>query len=688
LKDSVGQTISAFVNKAFWPLLIALACLFFLAVASSATWGLPIIWNIDERLHRVMPALSEGLNNLPEDITYPSLPLHTMVGTGKILSLFTADEVVILAGVRAVSALLGALVVILTALMTLIAIASRLTALAAAMLVMSSSGLATIAHYAHVDIYLTFFVTLSAFLLLNHVATKKGIWLYLGFFTIGLAASSKYNGISLLLGATLISFLGVDSSRPRDPWQQVAKLAGAYFLAFLGFFVGTPRAILKAGSYLEQLLPFLERQRVYAGPRAIGLVGQWGNTIDGLGLALFALFALATVWALVQAARFIIAKAQHGVAKENGRFILAILLILLAFELPIAFSRFYPIRYMVPAFPLLAVLAAWFLRDLWRYGQRSGSRAGQWAVALITLAIIFFSALRVVSVALQFENDGRLAAAEYLRGAIPPGTRTEHTSYPPQLPRENRVIDNYPLVVFKFEEDITAHTGANLGEAGIESRKPDYLVIDRKTFGRFEDEHVCELNLVECQFFAKLLKGETQYQLMNRFEYRVPPYLPDVRMDFVNVDVLVFERQQEPKGGLGEETWQNSVQAAFGEHIQLLGYSLNSQVENQLAVTLFWKATARMGENYKVFVHCLDADGQVITQDDSIPSAGTAPTEYWATDEIVADEHLLILPDGTNPGQCRLQVGLYLPQTGERLPASSGGLSVPDGVIVIKDFAD
>lgn len=95
-----------------------------------------------------------------------------------------------------------------------------------------------------------------------------------------------------------------------------------------------------------------------------------------------------------------------------------------------------------------------------------------------------------------------------------------------------------------------------------------------------------------------------------------------------------------------------------------------------------------MGENYKVFVHCLDADSQVITQDDSIPAAGAAPTEYWAIGEIVADEHLLVLPDGKNPDQCRLQVGLYLPQTAERLPARSGGLLVPDGAIVIKDFAD
>jgi hypothetical protein len=414
-------------------------------------------------------------------------------------------------------------------------------------------------------------------------------------------------------------------------------------------------------------------------------VGQWGHTLEGLGPGLFLLFALATIWAIFQAVRFSADKIQHQEANRNGRFYVALLLLLFAFELPIAFSRFYPIRYMVPAFPLLAVLSAWMLNDYWRYFQRSGSKRGQWLIVSVTLAIIFFSALRVMSVTLLFENDGRIAAADYLKEVIAPGTRTEHTSYPPQLPREDRIVDNYPLVVFKFAEDIAPHTGANEGEEGLEKRKPEYLVIDRKTSDRFEDEHVCDLNPVECRFFARLLNEDTNYKLIERFEYRVPPYLPQVRMDFVNVDVLLFERQDNFAETQDEIFWRNPLKAEFGENIQLLGYDLSSADQNQLLVTLYWAATGRMGANYKVFVHCLDAHDGLITQHDSIPASGARPTEYWTRDEIVVDKHVLILPEGKNPDDCNLQLGLYLPETAERLPVRVNGSPMPDGIIHLEN---
>ena len=97
MRKSTEQQIISFVNKSYWLLLIALAFIFFLAVAVSVTWGLPAIWNIDERLHRVVPALTAGISTLPEDVTYPTLPFYTMFGVGKLLLPFTAGIVHIMA---------------------------------------------------------------------------------------------------------------------------------------------------------------------------------------------------------------------------------------------------------------------------------------------------------------------------------------------------------------------------------------------------------------------------------------------------------------------------------------------------------------------------------------------------------------------------------------------------------------
>ncbi len=298
------------IDKYFWPMLAAPALVFFLSVAAGAAWGLPAIWHADEVLVEVVPALQGGLDAVTLDVFYPTLPFFTMYATGKVLAQAAAGETAIMAGIRLVSAVLATGVILSSALMTLTAGRSRAAALLAAALVMFSSGFVTIAHHAIVDIYLTFFVSLTALFLLRFVATQKNVWLYLGFVATGLAASSKYNGASLLLAATLIPLLFGTPATRSGALRVAGRMLLAYFLAFFGFFAGTPQAILNAPSYFEQLMPFLERQRVYAGERPIGLVGQWERMIDGLGPLLFALFALATLWTLVQSAKYVRARMK------------------------------------------------------------------------------------------------------------------------------------------------------------------------------------------------------------------------------------------------------------------------------------------------------------------------------------------------------------------------------------------
>ena len=293
------------------------------------------------------------------------------------------------------------------------------------------------------------------------------------------------------------------------------------------------------------------------------------------------------------------------------------------------------------------------------------------------MAVLLFSALRYVSVLLLYANDSRLAASDALEEIISLGSRTEYTLYPPHLPSAERVIDNYPLQVFKFEEDIVPITGWNRGEEGIETRRPDYLVVDRKTYARFEDDHVCRLNPVECAFFSRLLKGETNYELHRKFEYDPPPFLPAVKTDYANIEVLLFERRPETQNER-EAVWQNSLDAQFGRHILLHGFDITQTAENQLAVALFWSTRARLADTYKVFVHCLDENGQILAQSDSIPAKGAALTEHWLRGEIIKDEHLLDLPSS---GHCRLHVGLYSAETGDRLPASSDRQAVTGNAI-------
>lgn len=116
---------------------------------------------------------------------------------------------------------------------------------------------------------------------------------------------------------------------------------------------------------------------------------------------------------------------------------------------------------------------------------------------------------------------------------------------------------------------------------------------------------------------------------------------------------------------------------------RLLGYDRQptpATPDGTLSLTLYWQALAEMDQAYAVFVHLVDAEGQIRAQRDQAPQAGAAPTTSWLPGEIVTDPYTLDLPSDLEPGRYLLRVGLYDPITGARLSvsASSGDGSARD----------
>ena len=115
------------------------------------------------------------------------------------------------------------------------------------------------------------------------------------------------------------------------------------------------------------------------------------------------------------------------------------------------------------------------------------------------------------------------------------------------------------------------------------------------------------------------------------------------------------------------------LQANFGHKISLVGYDLvvSSPVprpSSAITLTLYWRAEALMDIPYTVFVHLLDGEGRFRGQDDRPPASGALPTTGWLPGEYVADEHQVRISAEAAPGPHLLEVGLYDPATGERLP--------------------
>jgi mannosyltransferase len=112
-----------------------------------------------------------------------------------------------------------------------------------------------------------------------------------------------------------------------------------------------------------------------------------------------------------------------------------------------------------------------------------------------------------------------------------------------------------------------------------------------------------------------------------------------------------------------------------GDEIVLLGYST---VDDELGagdiaqITLFWQADQPLSQRYKVFLHVLDEGNHIVGQRDAEPGGGARLTILWQPGEMIADNHGVPIHPATPPGEYRVEVGMYHPETGRRLAAPDG----------------
>jgi tRNA A-37 threonylcarbamoyl transferase component Bud32 len=129
------------------------------------------------------------------------------------------------------------------------------------------------------------------------------------------------------------------------------------------------------------------------------------------------------------------------------------------------------------------------------------------------------------------------------------------------------------------------------------------------------------------------------------------------------------------------------LEANLADKILLVSCDL-SRVEfrpgETVQLVLHWQALREMTEDYTVFVHLTQADGQLVSQQDVQPLGGGKPTSSWTSGEMVDDPYELAIPVGALPGTCWLKVGMYSQNTMKRLPVVESGIaqSEQDSVLV------
>ncbi|GAB4454668.1 MAG: hypothetical protein Kow0070_01490 [Anaerolineales bacterium] len=520
---------------------LGLFLLFLAFTLPGISWGAPSVWHPDEIVVRSIKALHGEWQFSEYNFDYPDLPQYAMLFLGKMLLALGKTDGDILIASRVLSALLAGLTVILTYL-----IARRI---GGNVTIAGSSGLFLICvsemshngRFAHNDTYLLFFTTLSVLFLLEYTQRRHRLWLYASFLTVGMAASSKYIGGSLVL-APLTVYLLEQRRDLRKNWFSIGEtLFISAVLAFLGFAIGTPKALTWMAFFFKRLFSTLQWQANYGHqPGSVrGIIGQYAVMANGLGLALMLLFGAALLWAVWKVVRT--RQSKDPQTKPFAILLLAILVL----DLPMMVSYNYQLRYFLTLMPFLAILTAFFLADLHARAKAAGNSFLPLAVTLTAAGIVLYSLARLLSLMLLVMNDARIPASAFMN-TLPAGTSLEHTYYPPALPSERFTREhNYPIYFIKGSEPLPVSDKFeyNAGEAGLVDRQTDYFVVDSFTAEKFNDPHYCETMPLECGFFKQLESGDSEhYKLLAEFKYTLPPYLPQIRFEFLNPAIRIYER--------------------------------------------------------------------------------------------------------------------------------------------------
>ncbi len=534
-------------NETLLPIFIFLL---FLAVSiPGANWGVPALWNPDEMVWRVDSALGGEMvfDETEPDFNYPSLPKYVMFGIGKIVYEMGYSRSDFFISARVFSALLGAVSGVLIYYLARTIGADALTSALAGLIYIASGVAAANGRFAHNDLYLQLFSILCIYFAIKYQFTKSRLWLYGSFFSVGLAASSKFTGGSLLL-VPMFVLIFMNWSEVRKEWLRSLEMlfiGGA--LSFGGYVIGTPKALLWMAYYFKRVIPALQRYPQYGfnSGTQIGLLGQWPVFEEAVGTFAYYLFILCFIWFAVKLILWRLGRLQMD--EKQGQAIMILAATVLLFDLPFMVSVNYIPRYFIPFVPFLSILGALFIKEVIDLAKSKGWNYVPSVVAVLLAVGISYSMLRLASAALLFMNDARMPASEFVANLPGEDKVIEYTLYPPIVNKQQFAqAYNYPIFFLKYPDDVVPTGGRfeyNQGEQGLIDRETDYLVIDTFTYSRLYTDSICETNPVECDFFKRLLAGEiATFRLVKEFTYSLPPWLPDISISAVNPEIRIYER--------------------------------------------------------------------------------------------------------------------------------------------------
>lgn len=111
--------------------------------------------------------------------------------------------------------------------------------------------------------------------------------------------------------------------------------------------------------------------------------------------------------------------------------------------------------------------------------------------------------------------------------------------------------------------------------------------------------------------------------------------------------------------------------AQVGDGLELVTVELETTTAEPgaaIPLRVSWRVVTAPARDLITFVHLGDPTQAPLAQADGPPLGGDYPTHLWAAGEVIADSYMLHLPPDLPDGRYPIQMGLYEPDSGVRLP--------------------
>ena len=178
---------------------------------------------------------------------------------------------------------------------------------------------------------------------------------------------------------------------------------------------------------------------------------------------------------------------------------------------------------------------------------------------------------------------------------------------------------------------------------------------------------------------ATARRGIATIELSVREVYETPPLLP---VDGAGVNQFSIGSLKVLGALQAEPAPQNAFPATFasdaGNLIELQGYDLQTEGDARIFV-LHWLCLKQLNRDYTLFIHVLDSNGTILSQQDAQAMNGAYPTSMWDEKEQIVDRRSIELPASATS----LRIGWYMPGDARLKAFKTDGSAWPDDAVII-----